>query len=114
MPLAIDLRDAAIDTSEAEQLAELMQANPRLTSLDVRNNEGMGLDGAKALGAFMEGLGRGVTHVPRSLCGVTPANSVLEVPKAPGAVELRILCAPRLHLHLLLLLTSPCCMPSPA
>ena len=57
--LFIDLRDAKLTTSEAEQLAELLTSNSRLTSVDVRGNESMGLDGAKALAKFMGGLGRG-------------------------------------------------------
>ena len=127
-------------------------ANPKLTSVDVRNNESMSMDGAKvchasdrtslapwspprfgsdqpralvpawcllasahtssplppralkpattrsswlvqALSKFMGGLGRGVSHVPRSLCGVTPSSSTLEVPKSLGPIELHILCA---------------------
>ena len=89
----IDIRDSNLTTSEAEQLAELMNANPRLTSLDVRGNDSMGLDGAKALGKFMLALGKGVSHVPRSLCGVTPSNSTLNVPNAPSEVDLRLICA---------------------
>lgn len=93
--LFIDLRDAKLTTSEAEQLAELLTSNSRLTSVDVRGNESMGLDGAKALAKFMGGLGRGVTHVPRSLCGVTPSNSSVEVPKSLQStpVELRLICS---------------------
>ena len=91
--LAIDLRDAELTTSEAEQLADLLAANPKLTSVDLRGNESIGLQGVAHLTKFMSGLGRGVSHVPRSLCGVTPSNSVLEIPKEPGEVYLRILCA---------------------
>ena len=97
--LAIDLREASLDASEAGQLAELLAANPRITSVDVRGNESMDLAGAQALCKFMGGLGRGVTHVPRSLNGVTPSSSSLEVPKSPGPVELRLLCA-ELHSHI--------------
>ena len=70
-----------------------MNQNPRLTSLDVRGNDSMTLDGAKALGKFMLALGKGVSHVPRSLCGVTPSNSTLNVPNAPSEVDLRLICA---------------------
>jgi len=59
----------------------------------------MGLAGAAHLTKFMGSLGRGVTHVPRSLCGVLPANSTLEIPKEPAEVHLRILCA-ELHSHI--------------
>jgi len=93
------LRDSELSASEAEQLTELLTKMPRLTSVDVRGNESMGTEGAMALSAFMDGLGRGVTHVPRSLCGVLPANSSLEIPKTPGEVELRVLCA-ELHSHI--------------
>ena len=79
--MAIDLRDCNLTESEAEQLADLMAAQPRLTSIDVRGNEGMGMAGAAALGKFMKGLGKGVSHVPRSLCGVTPSNSTVDIPK---------------------------------
>jgi hypothetical protein len=89
----IDLRDSKLTTSEAEQLAELLTANGRLTSVDVRNNESMGLEGAKALSKFMDSLGKGVTHVPRSLLGVTPSSSSLEVPKTCSPVELRLICS---------------------
>jgi len=96
--LTIDLSGAKLSASEASQLADLLSANPKLTSVDVRNNESMSMDGAKALSKFMGGLGRGVSHVPRSLCGVTPSSSTLEVPKSLGPIELHILCA-ELHSH---------------
>jgi len=93
--LSIDLREAQISPSEAEQLAELMLRQPRLTSLDVRSNESMGQEGAKALARFMEETCKAtnVLHVPRSLCGVTPSKSTLEVPRDLEPVELRVICA---------------------
>ena len=96
--MSIDLRDAKLSFSEAEQLAELMRRQERLTSVDVRNNESMGKAGADALAKFLDGsAGGGQTssflHVPRSLCGVTPSKSTLEVPKSVPEVELRILCS---------------------
>ena len=77
--IAIDLREANLNTSEAVQLAELMRKAPRLTSVDVRNNESIGKEGAEALAAFIES-NRGIVGVTaRSVCGVTPSNSTLEV-----------------------------------
>jgi len=52
--IAIDLRDASLSESEAVQLAELMRRQPRLTSVDVRGNEGIGKVGAEALAQFIE------------------------------------------------------------
>ncbi|KOO33679.1 ankyrin repeat protein [Chrysochromulina tobinii] len=94
--MCIDLRDAQLDASEAEQLAKLLSRQPRLTSVDVRNNESMGLNGAEYLAKFLEGAAcKNVASVPRSLAGVTPANSSLEVPppEACKDVELRLLSA---------------------
>ena len=51
-------------------------------------------EGAKALAAFMESTGgRNVSHVPRSICGVTPAQSSLEIPKNLSDVGRLVLCA---------------------
>ena len=91
--IAIDLRDAHLTTSEAVQLAELMHKQPRLTSLDVRNNESIGMEGAKALAAFMESNRGVVGVVARSVCGVTPSNSTLEVPRTLGPIAVRLICA---------------------
>jgi hypothetical protein len=60
------------------RLAELMRQQPRLTSLDVRQNDTMGFEGAVALSSVIESF-RGVGVVARSVCGVTPSNSTLEV-----------------------------------
>ena len=90
--MAIDLRDANLNTSEAVQLAELMRKQSRLTSVDVRNNEGIGTEGAEALAKFIESnVGIGVTA--RSVCGVTPSNSTLEVPRTLGTIAARLLAA---------------------
>jgi len=96
--MSVDLRDAKITESEAIELADLMEAQPRLTSIDVRNNESMSLAGANALAAFMEAHRMSsVGSAPRSLCGVTPAKSSIEVPPSEslvlGTVALRILVA---------------------
>jgi len=93
--LSIDLRDSKLNESEAEQLAELMYKQPRLTSLDLRNNETMGEKGAAALARFMEETCKAsnVLHVPRSLLGVKPSTPSLEVPREIKPVELRLFCA---------------------
>ena len=44
--MSIDLREAQLTASEAQELADLLSAQQRLTSVDVRNNESMGLQGA--------------------------------------------------------------------
>ena len=90
--LSIDLRDSNISTDEALQLAELMKAQPRLTSLDVRGNETMGEAGAEALALFIESkTGTGV--MPCSVSGVTPGKSTLEVTRSLEPVALRLTCA---------------------
>ena len=92
--MSIDLREANLTQSEAEQLAELLAKQERLTSVDVRSNESMGMAGAEALAKFLEsGKSDSVLHVPRSLCGVTPSNSNVSVPKSMQPVDLRIVCA---------------------
>ena len=91
--MSIDLREANLTQSEAEQLAELLAKQERLTSVDVRSNESMGMAGAEALAKFLEsGKSDSVLHVPRSLCGVTPSNSNVSVPKSMQPVDLRIIC----------------------
>ena len=90
--LAIDLRDSHLTQSEAEQLAELMTAQPRLTALDVRGNETMGLEGAEALATFIES-NKGIGVTARSVLGVTPNSSSLEVPRTIEPVVRRLYCA---------------------
>ena len=55
-----------------------MSKQPRLTSLDVRGNHNIGAEGAEALASLIEST-RGVGVVARSVCGVSPSNSSLEV-----------------------------------
>ena len=91
--VAIDLRESRLTTSEAEQLAELMRLQPRLTSVDVRLNETMGAAGVEALAKCIESY-RGIVGVTaRSVCGVTPSNSTLEVPRTLGPIAARLVCA---------------------
>jgi hypothetical protein len=71
-----------------------MAKQPRLTSIDARNNETMGIEGANALSRFIEGCkATSVLHVPRSLCGVTPSSSSIEVKQTMSDVELRLVAA---------------------
>jgi len=90
--LSIDLRDSKLTTTEAEQLATLMEAQPRLTALDVRGNPTIGKEGAEALARFIEG-NTAVGATARSVCGVTPNKSSLEVPRTLDPVTRRLLCA---------------------
>ena len=89
---AIDLRDSRLSSSEAFQLAELMHKQPRLTSIDVRGNESIGTEGSEALAQLIEAT-RGVGVVARSVCGVTPSNSSLEVGRVLAPIERRLICA---------------------
>ena len=89
---SIDLRDAMLTTSEALELAELMTKQPRLTALDVRGNHGIGVQGAEALARIIEST-RGTGVVSRSVCGVSPSSSSLEVGRVLHPVECRLLCA---------------------
>ena len=92
--MSIDLRESQLEEFEAVELAELLAKQERLTSVDCRGNESMGMKGAEALAAFLQsGKSSSVLHVPRSLNGVTPAKSTLEVPKHLEPVELRLMCA---------------------
>jgi hypothetical protein len=91
--LFIDLRDSHLTKGEAVELAELMSLNPKLTSLDVRGNESMGIEGAEALAKFIEGSSTTVGTVARSVCGVTPSKSSLEVPRTLGPIAARLLAA---------------------
>jgi hypothetical protein len=96
--MSVDLRGAKLTSSEAAELAELLTRQQRLTSVDVRANESMGAAGAEALAKFMEANRMvNVGSVPRSLCGVTPSHSSLDVPipkeLEEKPVELRLLTA---------------------
>ena len=93
--MSVDMRDAKLTTTEAMELAQLLTDQPRLTAVDVRGNETMGLEGARALAGFIDSVcGRGVVgQQPRSLCGVTPGHSSLDVPKNLSPVDIRLVCA---------------------
>ena len=70
------------------QLAELMKATSKLTSIDVRGNESLGEGGVGALVTFMNAQRvKNSTSVPRSVCGVTGKNSMLDVPREPSEWE---------------------------
>ena len=90
--LSIDLRDAQLAPTEAMQLAELMRKQPRLTSLDVRGNHAIGAEAAESLAELIEST-RGVGVIARSVCGVTPSASSLEIGRSINPVECRLICA---------------------
>ena len=92
--ISIDLREVELTPSEGAQLAKLLAAVPKLTTLDVRGNESLGEDGVQALEAFMKTQKvTSSTSVAHSLCGITPANSRIEVPKVMEPIDLRLMCA---------------------
>ena len=92
--VSIDLRDSELTPHDGEQLAALLGAHPRLTTIDVRGNESLGDAGTAALCSFMAtNKVTSVVSVARSLCGVTPAKSRLDVPKLMKRCELNILCS---------------------
>jgi hypothetical protein len=91
--VSIDLRDCEISPTEAEELAALLTAVPKLTALDLRGNESIGERGIEALEDFMSKNGTSFTHAPRSICGVNPHNSRLDVPHTMFDVEKRLYCA---------------------
>ena len=92
--VVIDLRDSHLTPNDGQQLAELLSAAPRLTAVDVRGNESLGEDGVKALSTWMKSQRiKNSTSVPRSLCGVTPKNSRLDIPKEVLPGELKLLCS---------------------
>ena len=92
--ITIDLREVELTPYEGVQLAQLMIRVPKLTALDVRGNETLGEEGTAALEAFMRTQKvTSSTSVAHSLCGITPGNSRLEIPKVMNLYELRVLCA---------------------
>ena len=92
--LSLDLRGMELLPAEGEQLAELLRKVPKLTALDVRDNETLGEEGCRALEEFMKTQKvASSTSVAHSLCGITPARSRLEIPKVMEPFELRIICA---------------------
>jgi len=74
----IDLRDSELTQDDGKILAEALDKVPRLTSIDVRGNPHLTVDGANKLIRAMKAAKPG--H-PRSLCGVSPANTRLDVPR---------------------------------
>ena len=92
---AIDLRDAELTPNDGEQLAALLTRCPKLTAIDVRGNESLDERGSKALVNFLLSQKSSSTagRMPRSILGVTPARSRLDVPKQMPRWELCLLCA---------------------
>ena len=74
----IDLRNANLSQADGKVLAEAMMKIPKLTSLDVRGNPELSGEALTALIVAMKDEKPG--H-PRSLCGVSPQNTRLEVPR---------------------------------
>ena len=94
--VCIDLRDAELTPTDGEQLARLLDACPKLTSIDVRGNESLGEVGSQALIEFMkrQKASRIVTSSPRSLMGVGGASGpTLTAMKDTPLYECRMLCA---------------------
>ena len=76
--VSIDLRDCGLTSEDGVFLARALDEIPRLTSLDVRGNHGLAGEAVQELVKAMKDERPG--H-PRSLCGVTPLNTRLEVPR---------------------------------
>ena len=77
----VDLAHAQLTSDDGETLARALQTIPTLTSVDVRGNPGLAGAGLAALIQAMKDEKPG--H-PRSLCGVSPHNTRLEVPRRWG------------------------------
>ena len=91
--VAVDLRDARVTDEEGVILAELLQRLPKLTSIDVRGNPGLG---PAAIAALCQALRDEKPGHPRSLCGVSPLNTRLDVPRAfspEQATDLQVIVA---------------------
>ena len=91
--VAVDLRESRVTDAEGMILAEVLQRCPRLTSLDLRGNPELGEAG---LSALCQALRNERPGHPRSLCGVSPLNTRLDVPRvfAPGQhVDCRLIVA---------------------
>jgi hypothetical protein len=73
---AIDIRECKLNQHEAETLAAVVSTCPKLITLNVLKNETMGIPGAMALGQAMKD-----STTLRSLCGIMPTSSTLEVPR---------------------------------
>ena len=93
--VAIDLSQAQLTADDGRQLAELMRRLPKLTSIDVRGNESLGVVGARALTDWLTEDKASGTHKLRSLNGVgAGGNSRLDVRKLNiQPIELQVLCA---------------------
>ena len=76
--VTVDLRESNVTEQEAETLADMLQKIPKLTSIDLRGNPNLGSKGVAALAQALRDERPG--H-PRSLCGVCPSNTRLDVPR---------------------------------
>jgi hypothetical protein len=76
--VVIDLRESKLTSDDGRILAEALEQIPKLTSVDVRGNPGLDGEAAAALIKAMKDEKPG--H-PRSVCGVSPLNTRLEVPR---------------------------------
>jgi len=78
LPVSIDLRDCNLTSDDGFVLARALAEVDTLTSLDVRGNHNLGPEALKMLIQAMKDEKPG--HA-RSICGVTPQNTRLEVPR---------------------------------
>ena len=83
--VSVDLREACLTDAEGVVLAECLQKCPRLTSLDLRGNPALRDAG---LAALCQALRDEKPGHPRSLCGVSPGNTRLDVPRQFGPAEM--------------------------
>ena len=95
--VSIDLQQAHLTPDDGEQLAQLMRNMPKLVTIDVRGNETLGHEGAKALIDWLkwDKGEKSVGRKLRSLNGVGLYGSTrIDVPKTNmKPIELQILCA---------------------
>lgn len=89
----INLQNAELTPHDGKQLAELLRDVPKLTAVDVRGNEKLGEEGSQALVDFMKTSKKNSLSTARSLMGVHPQHSSLDVPKHIPYFEVRMLCA---------------------
>ncbi len=83
--VAVDLREARVTDAEGVILAECLQKCPRLTSIDLRGNPALKEAG---LAALCQALRDEKPGHPRSLCGVSPGNTRLDVPRLFGPEQM--------------------------
>ena len=76
--VALDLREASLTSEDGLVLAEAFRTIETITSIDVRGNPA--LEG-EAVAAIVEAMKNEKPGKPRSICGVTPQNTRLEVPR---------------------------------